>query len=66
MGGADTPSVSQFKSQFSGTLTPYYVVTSQNLKARAFTWSVQRIEGWGVADWLKKRLLSPERGKQRS
>lgn len=59
--GANTPSIARFKSQLDGTLTPYYVLKSQNLKSQLFDWGWQKVQALGVADRLKQKLLNPGR-----
>lgn len=59
--GAGIPSIARFKSQLGGELTPFYKVTSQNFKSRLFEQSWGRVQAWGIADWLKQKLLNPGR-----
>jgi CelD/BcsL family acetyltransferase involved in cellulose biosynthesis len=62
--GADVREIARHKSQFNGQLTLHHMVTSRNLKAKLFDASFRKAQQWGIADWLKQRLLAQRRTRE--
>lgn len=57
LNGANVAGIARHKSKLGGVLTPYYRVTSQTQKSILFDRVWQVAQNWGVADFMKQKLL---------
>ncbi len=57
LNGANVRSIARHKSQLNGVLTPYYEINNHTFKAIMFKRSWEWVQTWGIADWLKQKIL---------